>query len=127
MLAMLSLAWLLERRQALRLILVYMAIYLIMNIGTFACILCMRRDGRMVEGIADLAGLSKSQPMMALALCIFMFSMAGIPPLLGFLGQVVRLRCSIGRRIDLACYHRSSVFRGWCVLLYPHHQDHVLR
>ena len=41
----------------------------------------------MVEAISDLAGLSKSQPMMALALCIFMFSMAGIPPLLGFWGK----------------------------------------
>jgi NADH-quinone oxidoreductase subunit N len=68
-------------------VLVYMAISLIMNIGTFACILCMRREGRMVEEISDLAGLSKSQPMMALALCIFMFSMAGIPPLLGFWGK----------------------------------------
>ena len=68
-------------------VIIYITIYLIMNIGTFACILCMRRDGRMVEGISDLAGLSKSQPMMALALCIFMFSMAGIPPLLGFWGK----------------------------------------
>jgi NADH-quinone oxidoreductase subunit N len=68
-------------------ILVYITIYLIMTIGTFGCILAMRRDGRMVETITDLAGLSKSQPLMALALCLFMFSMAGIPPLLGFWGK----------------------------------------
>ena len=68
-------------------ILVYMAIYLFMNIGTFAVILCMRRQGKLVEGIEDLAGLSRSQPALALALAIFMFSMAGIPPLAGFFAK----------------------------------------
>lgn len=66
----------------------YMTIYLFMNIGTFACILCMRVNDRMVEGIDDLAGLSRTQPLMALALAIFMFSMAGIPPLAGFFGKL---------------------------------------
>jgi len=68
-------------------ILVYMSIYLFMNIGTFAVILCMRRNGKMVEGIDDLAGLSRTQPALALALGIFMFSMAGIPPLAGFFAK----------------------------------------
>jgi NADH-quinone oxidoreductase subunit N len=71
-----------------RAILVYMAIYLFMNIGTFAVILCMKRDGRMVERIDDLAGLSRTQPGLALALAIFMFSMAGIPPLAGFFAKL---------------------------------------
>ena len=69
-------------------VLIYLAIYLVMNIGTFACILCMRRNERMVENIEDLSGLSKTHPMMALALAIFMFSMAGIPPLAGFFGKL---------------------------------------
>ncbi|MEO1018726.1 MAG: NADH-quinone oxidoreductase subunit NuoN, partial [Pseudomonadota bacterium] len=69
-------------------VLVYIAIYLVMTVGTFACILMMRRQGRPVEGINDLAGLSKSHPMMALALAIFMFSLAGIPPLAGFFGKL---------------------------------------
>ena len=69
-------------------VLIYLAIYLVMNVGTFACILCMRRDDRMVEGIDDLAGLSKSHPMLAAALAVFMFSMAGIPPLAGFFGKL---------------------------------------
>ncbi len=73
--------------EGVRGIAVYMAIYLVMNLGTFACILCMRQKGRMVEQIEDLKGLSRSQPMMALALGIFMFSMAGIPPLAGFFGK----------------------------------------
>jgi len=68
-------------------IVIYMAIYLFMTVGTFACILCMRRKGRMVEGIADLAGLSRTHPLLALALAIFMFSMAGIPPLAGFFAK----------------------------------------
>ncbi len=69
-------------------ILIYMAIYLFMNVGTFACILCMRRGDTMVEQISDLAGISKSRPMLALAIAIFMFSMAGIPPLAGFFGKL---------------------------------------
>ena len=69
-------------------VIVYMAIYLFMNLGTFACILCMRRKDVMVEGIDDLKGLSKSNPLMALVLAIFMFSMAGIPPLAGFFGKL---------------------------------------
>ncbi|MBT4487166.1 MAG: NADH-quinone oxidoreductase subunit NuoN [Rhodospirillaceae bacterium] len=73
--------------EGVRGVLVYLAIYLAMNVGTFACILCMRRKTGMVEGISDLAGLSKSNPLMALALAIFMFSMAGIPPLGGFFGK----------------------------------------
>ncbi len=69
-------------------ILVYMSIYLFMNIGTFAVILCMRRQGKAVERIDDLAGLSRTHPGLALALGIFMFSMAGIPPLAGFFAKL---------------------------------------
>jgi NADH-quinone oxidoreductase subunit N len=69
-------------------VIIYLTIYLFMNLGTFACILCMRRRGRMVEGIDDLSGLSRSDPMMALAMAVFMFSMAGIPPLGGFFGKL---------------------------------------
>ncbi len=68
-------------------IILYMTIYLAMNAGTFACILCMRRKGNMVEEISDLAGLSKSNPLLAGALLVFMFSMAGVPPLAGFFGK----------------------------------------
>jgi NADH-quinone oxidoreductase subunit N len=69
-------------------ILIYLAIYVFMNIGTFACILAMRRDGRMVEDIDELSGLGKTHPMLAAALTVFMFSMAGIPPLAGFFGKL---------------------------------------
>ena len=69
-------------------VLIYMAIYLFMNVGTFAVILCMRQKNRMVEGISDLAGMSRTHPVMAVALAVFMFSMAGIPPLAGFFGKL---------------------------------------
>lgn len=69
-------------------VLIYMAIYVFMNLGTFAVILCMQRGGKMVEEIGDLAGLSKTQPALALAFGIFMFSMAGIPPLAGFFSKL---------------------------------------
>jgi NADH-quinone oxidoreductase subunit N len=66
----------------------YMTIYVVMTLGSFLCVLQMRdADGRPVEGIASLAGLSKSQPALAAAFAIFMFSLAGIPPLLGFWGK----------------------------------------
>src|SRR5260370_12590999 len=80
-------------------ILSYLAIYLFMNVGTFAVILCMRREGQMVERIDDLAGLSRSQPALALALFIFMFSMAGIPPLAGFFAKFYIFMAAIDARL----------------------------
>jgi NADH-quinone oxidoreductase subunit N len=66
----------------------YLAIYLVMTLGVFATILLMKRRGVMVEGVADLAGLGRTHPMMAFALLLFMFSLAGIPPLAGFWGKL---------------------------------------
>jgi NADH-quinone oxidoreductase subunit N len=68
-------------------LLFYLLIYLFMNVGTFAVIMAMRVKGRYVEDISDLSGLAKNHPGMAMALAILMFSMAGIPPLAGFLGK----------------------------------------
>lgn len=68
-------------------VLFYLVTYVFMTIGTFACIIAMRRKGRAVEGIADLAGLSRTDPVMAVWLAVFMFSMAGIPPFGGFFGK----------------------------------------
>lgn len=68
-------------------VLIYLTIYLAMNVGAFSIILSMRRKEGMLEGIDDLAGLSRTRPGMAMALAIFMFSLAGIPPLAGFFGK----------------------------------------
>jgi NADH-quinone oxidoreductase subunit N len=80
-------------------VLVYLAIYLFMNIGTFAVILCMRRQGGMVEDINSLAGLSRSNPGLAAALAIFMFSLAGIPPLGGFFAKLYIFMAAIDARL----------------------------
>ncbi|MCA3554217.1 NADH-quinone oxidoreductase subunit NuoN [Aestuariivirga sp.] len=68
-------------------VVVYMIIYMIMTLGSFACILSMRRKGHMVEEIADLAGLSRNNKGLAFVFAILMFSMAGIPPLAGFFAK----------------------------------------
>lgn len=68
--------------------LIFMSIYVITVIGVFACILQMRIRNGMVEQISDLAGLSKSNKTLAIILSLFMFSVMGIPPLLGFFGKV---------------------------------------
>jgi NADH-quinone oxidoreductase subunit N len=65
-------------------VLIYLVIYVVMTLGTFACILAMRRGEGHVEEIADLAGLSRNKPMLAFMFAILFFSMAGIPPLAGF-------------------------------------------
>jgi NADH-quinone oxidoreductase subunit N len=65
-------------------VIVYMAIYLATTLGSFAVVLMMRRDGQLVETIDDLAGLSRTNPWMAFAFAMLMFSLAGIPPLAGF-------------------------------------------
>jgi NADH-quinone oxidoreductase subunit N len=63
----------------------YLAIYVVMTIGSFACVLQMKdQDGNPVETIDSLAGLSQTRPGLAAAIAIFMFSIAGIPPLFGF-------------------------------------------
>lgn len=68
-------------------VIIYLTIYMVMNFGTFAFILSMRRSDGMVEEIDELSGLSKNNPMMAFLLAMLLFSLAGIPPLAGFFGK----------------------------------------
>jgi len=68
-------------------VIIYLAIYLAMTLGTFACILAMRRGGRMTEEIDSLSGLSRTNPAMAFLLAMLLFSLAGIPPLAGFFAK----------------------------------------
>jgi NADH-quinone oxidoreductase subunit N len=68
-------------------VIIYMAIYVVMTLGTFAAILSMRRQGRAVETMADLAGLGRTDPTMAFFLATMMFSLAGVPPLAGFFAK----------------------------------------
>jgi NADH-quinone oxidoreductase subunit N len=73
--------------EGVRGLLVYLTIYLAMNVGAFAVILSMKINDSMVENIDDLAGLGRNQPMLALVMAVFMFSLAGVPPLAGFFGK----------------------------------------
>ncbi|HYD05114.1 MAG TPA: NADH-quinone oxidoreductase subunit NuoN [Reyranella sp.] len=68
-------------------VLIYMTIYVAMTLGTFAVILAMRRDGKLVESIADLSGLARTHPTQAFFLGALLFSLAGIPPLAGFFAK----------------------------------------
>ena len=67
--------------------LVYISIYVVMNIGAFSCILLMKRGGKYIEDIDELSGVSKNHPLLSLGLMIILFSLAGIPPLAGFFAK----------------------------------------
>ena len=66
---------------------VYMSIYVVMNLGIFACIFLMKRDGKYCENLNDLSGISKHHPILSISLLIILFSLAGIPPLAGFFAK----------------------------------------
>jgi len=77
-------------------VLFYMAVYVVMTLGAFLCVLWMRdEEGRPVEEIASLSGLAQTRPGFAAALAIFMFSLAGIPPLFGFWPKLVVFQAAI--------------------------------
>ena len=75
--------------------LVYMAIYVTMNVGAFAFILSMERDGRPVSDISALNQFGKAEPAKALALLVLMFSLAGVPPMLGFFAKLSVLASAV--------------------------------
>src|SRR5205823_5761490 len=77
-------------------VLFYMAVYVVMTLGAFLCVLWMRdAAGQPVEEIASLSGLAQTRPGFAAAIAIFMFSLAGIPPLFGFWPKLVVFRAAI--------------------------------
>lgn len=77
-------------------VLIYMATYMAMTLGTFAVILAMRRKEGAVEDIYELSGLARTNPVMALAMTALMFSLAGLPPLLGFWGKYYVFVAAVG-------------------------------
>lgn len=78
-------------------VLMYLVIYIAMTLGSFLVVLQMRgEDGQPIETIASLSGLSRTRPALAAALAIFMFSLAGIPPLFGFYGKFAVFNAAIG-------------------------------
>ena len=83
----------------LKAVLVYMAIYVVTGVAAFAVVLMMKSRARMLEAIRDLSGLASSHPMIALAMAIVMFSLAGIPPLAGFFGKLFVLQAAIDAKL----------------------------
>jgi len=79
--------------------LLYMAFYAVTNIGVFVCIQAMRRDGKAVENISDLAGLARTRPQMAFALAALMLSLAGLPPLAGIVAKFYVFLAAIGAHL----------------------------
>ena len=77
-------------------VLFYMAIYVVMTLGAFLCVLWMRDEkGEPIESIASLSGLSQTRPAFAAAFAMFMFSLAGIPPLLGFWPKLLVFQAAV--------------------------------
>ncbi|MFL6744383.1 MAG: NADH-quinone oxidoreductase subunit NuoN [Sphingomicrobium sp.] len=78
-------------------VLFYMAVYVVMNVGAFLCVLWMRdAQGRPIETIASLAGLSQTRPGFSFALFVFMFSLAGVPPMFGFWPKLLVFQAAVG-------------------------------
>src|SRR5262249_45050045 len=68
-------------------VVVYLSIYVAMTLGSFAIILSMKRQGHVLEQISDFPGLSRTNPVLAFLFAMFLFSLAGVPPLAGFFGK----------------------------------------
>ena len=66
---------------------VYIAIYVVMNLGAFSCVYLLKKDGEYKENISDLSGISKKHPILAISFLVILFSLAGIPPLGGFFAK----------------------------------------
>ena len=75
--------------------LIYMAIYVTMNVGTFAFILSMEKDGKPITDIGSLNQFSRREPLKALAMLVLLFSLAGVPPMLGFFGKFYVLKAAV--------------------------------
>ena len=76
-----------ETNQGIQSSIIYISIYLVMNLAFFSCLFMLRRNEKYYEKIDDLSGLSKNHPLLAFSLLIILFSLAGIPPLAGFFAK----------------------------------------
>ncbi len=93
--------------------LLYLVVYSIATVGTFAALTYLARDDREVEDVDDLAGLGRSRPLIALSLAVFMFSLTGIPPLAGFWGKLALLVSAL----SFESVEGSSAVQYWFLAL----------
>ena len=113
--------------EGVRGVLIYLVIYMAMTLGAFAFILPMRRKDGMVEDIDDWPASPRPISAMAFVLAILMFSLAGIPPLAGFLAKCYVFLAAVEARLCAARRDRRARQRRRRLLLPAHRQDHVLR
>ena len=103
-------------------VLIYLALYIFMSVGIFASVLLMKKDGKPLENIKDLAGLSQNNPALAIAISICIFSMAGIPPMAGFFGKFYVVKAAIEANLTwlavagvissvIACYYYLKIIK----------------
>ena len=97
--------------------LVYMAIYVTMNVGTFAFILMMEKDGQPVVNIESLSMYSRREPGKALAMLVLLFSMAGVPPMLGFFGKFYVLKAAFEGGLAWLAVAGAVCISDWRLLL----------
>ena len=89
-------------------VLVYLAIYVAMTLGSFAVILAMKRNGQTVEQISDFAGLSRTNPLLAFFFAMLLFSLAGVPPLAGFFAKFYVFVAAIKAGLFTLVRHRRA-------------------
>ena len=114
-------------QQGAQSLLIYLAIYVTMNVGVFVFILNMERDGKPVVDIASLGLYSRVEPARAAALAVLMFSLAGVPPLVGFFGKFYVLLAAVDAGLVWLAVARRGRERDRGVLLYQDRLHHVLR
>ena len=96
---------------------VYMSIYLVMNLAFFSCLLMLKRNDAYYETIDDLSGLSKNHPILSLSLLAILFSLAGIPPLAGFFAKFYIFKAVIEQSMYFLAIVGLSINRNSCILL----------
>ena len=104
---------------------IYLTIYIIMNLGFFSCLLMMKRNNIYYENLDDLSGLSKNHPLLSLSLLVILFSLAGIPPLAGFFAKFYDIQIC-NRTIDVFLSYSWIIINCGCsFLLFTNYKDYV--
>ena len=105
----------------------YVIVYVLTTLGTFGMILLLSRAGFEAEKLDDFKGLNQRSPWYAFVMLMLMFSLAGMPPTVGFYAKLAVLQAVVDARLHLAGGGRGAAVAGRRVLLPAHRQADVLR
>jgi NADH-quinone oxidoreductase subunit N len=106
---------------------IYISIYVIMNLALFSCLLMLKRNDQYYEDIDDLSGLSKNHPLLSLSLLVILFSLAGIPPLAGFFAKFYIFKAVIEQSMYFLGNSRLVINCNCCILLFKNYKNNILR